>query len=346
MSATHPPVNEAPVPFSGEPDSGSVNPPCDLILRSSNHVDFHVHKQMLAFASVFFSDMFAFPAGNVPPTETDRDGKPVLLLPESDEVLYRLLRLAYPGRSRQQYSFTAADLDSVTAVHEAAQKYQFIDAQQLIVEMLLDDALLQEHPHRLFAIGLLRNPPALIQKAALQTLRSPICPIDLNFPEFHLISGANLHKLYAFHRSRGARACEFLQGLICPQHKEVIDLVPHCFTYDREDGSPRAFVWWRGSNHDAKCGGPTEDNWDLVTVTPAKWFFTHIERLARKVSAIPVGQTVLNGIGAFDEDVASMIKDCGPCSVCKDGQLEELAESVAPQIDKSHEEAVKKWVFC
>ncbi|KAJ7609843.1 hypothetical protein FB45DRAFT_1066430 [Roridomyces roridus] len=331
MSAAHPPVKDALAPFSGEPDAGSANPASDLILRSSNHVDFHVHKQILAFVSVFFSDMLAFPAGKAPPTEPERDGKPVLLLPESDEVLCRLLRLAYPGRSREQYSITAADLDSVLAVHEAAQKYQFLDAQQLIAEMLLDDALVQCQPHRLFTIGLLRNLPALTQKAALQTLRLPVCPLHLDFPELQLITGANLQRLYAFHRSCGAQASEVLQGVILPQHKMDISRLVDCLTYN-EDGDSIPYVRWAIVHA-------------LDTVTPATWFCTQIDRLTAKVSAVPVGQTVLDGILALDDDVATMIADCEPCSRRKNDELEDLAEDLARRINTSHKETVKNWVF-
>ncbi|KAJ6589772.1 hypothetical protein B0H19DRAFT_1058746 [Mycena capillaripes] len=119
-------VQDAPLPFSGAPVPEDANPPTDFILRSSDNVDFHVHKQIsVAFVSVFFSGMFKFPTGPNAPTELERDGKVVLNMPESKEVLYRVLSVSYPARSRQHYTLTSADLDSVCAVHEAAHKYQF-----------------------------------------------------------------------------------------------------------------------------------------------------------------------------------------------------------------------------
>ncbi|KAJ7450682.1 hypothetical protein B0H11DRAFT_2076862 [Mycena galericulata] len=113
MSAGSAPVKDAPEPFSDAPDPHNTNPPSDFILRSSDNVDFHVHKQILAFVSVFFSNMFTFPCGESPPTEAQRDGKPVL-----------------------HYSFAPEDLDSVCAVHEASKKYQFMHAEALILAAL------------------------------------------------------------------------------------------------------------------------------------------------------------------------------------------------------------------
>ncbi|KAJ7609827.1 hypothetical protein FB45DRAFT_1066419 [Roridomyces roridus] len=322
MSAAHPPFTDASAPFCGQTATDSGNPPSDLILRSSNHVDFHVHKQILSFVSVFFAGMFAFPPGNAPPTEIQRDGKPVLSLPESDEVLYRLLRLAYPGRSRQQYSFTAADLDSVLA-----------------------RTRWQEHPHRLFAIGLIRKLPTLTQKAAVHTLRLPLSPIGLHFPELHLITGANLQNLYAFHRECGQDAARILRDTVIPRHVDDPHR-PETLAHG-EHGDP--LIWWLFDGHSAECG-PTVDSMD--TVRPAGWFRAHIERLGPQVSAIPAATAVLARITAIEEDVALTIKACVPCAMYMESDLADVAELVARRIDKSHvyddddsEETVKKWAF-
>ncbi|KAJ7610486.1 hypothetical protein FB45DRAFT_1121585 [Roridomyces roridus] len=120
MSDAPRPTKDAQTPFSGQPDPQETYPASDLILRSCDGVDFHVHKQILACVFVFFSDMFAFHSCSAPPTEIERDGNSVLVLLETEDVIYRRLILAYPARSRQPYSLSAADLDSACAVHEAS----------------------------------------------------------------------------------------------------------------------------------------------------------------------------------------------------------------------------------
>jgi hypothetical protein len=253
MSVEPSPVQDAPTPFSGAPDPEDTNPPSDFILRSSDNVDFHVHKQILAFVSVFFANMFKFPIGNNAPTETERDGKTVLPIPETKDVLYRLLCIAYPARSRQHYSLSPADLDSISAVHEAAHKYQFVQAQAVITEMLMDPVLLDGQPHRLFAIAVLRNIPELARQAALSTLEQPMCPEALAFPEMAQITWETAQKLYEFHHRCGRVAQEIVHMTTSSVDRDEIG--PHAnpvFATSDYTASHEAFTWWQEKYHHAE----------------------------------------------------------------------------------------------
>ncbi|KZT04004.1 uncharacterized protein LAESUDRAFT_814392 [Laetiporus sulphureus 93-53] len=71
----------------------------DVILRTSDQVDFHVHKAILGFASPFFEDMFELPQ----PSQADEaqstcpdTGLPIVEVTEDSETLDLLLRLCYP----------------------------------------------------------------------------------------------------------------------------------------------------------------------------------------------------------------------------------------------------------
>ncbi|KAJ7177216.1 hypothetical protein C8R43DRAFT_827497, partial [Mycena crocata] len=139
----------------------------DFILRSSDSVDFHVHRDMLRLLSDVFDGMFSLPATD---QEPQRDGKIVLVVPEPANVLYRLLSFAHPAPSVRQYTLTLADLDEIVAVHNAARKYQFLRGQKLLEEVLDDRALLDAQPYRLYAIAQVCGLPALARKAALFTL--------------------------------------------------------------------------------------------------------------------------------------------------------------------------------
>lgn len=171
MSQEPPPIQDAPAPFSGDPDpEDNVTAP-DFILRSDDGFDLHVHKAILQFVSVFFKNMLdGAGVGHL-----EKDGKPVVILSEPCVVLHRLLCIAYPGRSLEHYSLVAQNLDGVWAVHEAANKYLFMGVQELL-EKMLESPVLLAHPHRIFAIARLRNLPDLARKAALSTLNFPVCP--------------------------------------------------------------------------------------------------------------------------------------------------------------------------
>ena len=83
----------------------------DIILRSPNGVEFHVHKVILAFASAYFKHMFLLPS---------KDGQSLLLdVPESDQIWESLLRLCYP------IDPPSVNIDTIADLTAAAIKYEF-----------------------------------------------------------------------------------------------------------------------------------------------------------------------------------------------------------------------------
>ena len=70
-----------------------VVPGANLIIRSSDHVDFRVHKPVLAMASPFFEDLLSLPQ----PSDSEIvDGLPVVQLSEDSELLNSLISILYP----------------------------------------------------------------------------------------------------------------------------------------------------------------------------------------------------------------------------------------------------------
>lgn len=68
-------------------------PDANLIIRSSDFVDFRVHKQVLAMASPVFKDLLSLPQ---PPDSESDDGLPVVNLFEDSELLHSLISIIYP----------------------------------------------------------------------------------------------------------------------------------------------------------------------------------------------------------------------------------------------------------
>jgi hypothetical protein len=64
----------------------------NLILRSSDLVDFRVHKSVLAMASPVLKDLFSLPQ---PPGSETIDGFPVIQLSEDSELLNCLVSMLY-----------------------------------------------------------------------------------------------------------------------------------------------------------------------------------------------------------------------------------------------------------
>jgi hypothetical protein len=67
----------------------------NLVIRSSDLVNFKVHKSILAMASPFFKDLLSLPQ---PPDSESVDGLPVVRLSEDSELLSTLVSMLYPLR--------------------------------------------------------------------------------------------------------------------------------------------------------------------------------------------------------------------------------------------------------
>jgi hypothetical protein len=68
-------------------------PDANLIIRSSDHVDFRVHKPVLAVSSPFFKDLLSLPQ---PYDSKTVDGLPMVQFSEDSELLNSLLSMLYP----------------------------------------------------------------------------------------------------------------------------------------------------------------------------------------------------------------------------------------------------------
>jgi hypothetical protein len=82
-------------PITCPPETFDVSD-ASLIIRSSDLVDFRVHKSVLALASPFFRDLLSLPQ----PSESESiDGLPVVELSEDSELLNTLVSFLYPVRT-------------------------------------------------------------------------------------------------------------------------------------------------------------------------------------------------------------------------------------------------------
>jgi len=99
-------------------------PDANLIIRSSDLVNFRIHKSVLAMASPFFKALFSLPQ---PPDDESVDGLPVVQLSEDAELLNSLVSMLYPTPPRIPDSY-------VKVLHLLAmcQKYEMVSVQSLI----------------------------------------------------------------------------------------------------------------------------------------------------------------------------------------------------------------------
>ncbi|KAH8982483.1 hypothetical protein EDB83DRAFT_2306680 [Lactarius deliciosus] len=117
-----------------EPTSENSDPPSvalcldipdpNIIVRSSDQVNFPIRKALLAMSSPFFKDLLSLPQ---PPDDELVDGLPVIQLSENADLLNNLISLLYPIRPVIPDSF-----EKVFALLAACQKYDMESVQSII----------------------------------------------------------------------------------------------------------------------------------------------------------------------------------------------------------------------
>ncbi|KAA1470181.1 hypothetical protein DENSPDRAFT_870783 [Dentipellis sp. KUC8613] len=161
----------------------------DVVLRSSDGVQFRLHKLILKIASPVFDDTFSVPQ---PPTaETDSD-IPIVDMAENEKVLRMLLGFCYPG--------PPPPLSSLKDVRQAlavTSKFQIDNVDDFFRQKLLDAA--EDHPEQVFAIGWAHQWKDVVMAAAKATLRKPFFTGTI-VDEFDNIPASAACKLLVYQR--------------------------------------------------------------------------------------------------------------------------------------------------
>ncbi|TFY68857.1 hypothetical protein EVG20_g3388 [Dentipellis fragilis] len=197
-SATPPPADSQPriadAPFHDQ-ENGA-----DVILRTSDGVDFYTHKTILCLVSPFFKTMFRLPQ------PADSAGSlPVVDVPESSHILDIILRSSYPFGSP-----TFRGLDDIEQVLEAALKYD-IDSMVSVAKRYLD-SFLDKYSLRIFVLGCRLNHEGICQSAATTLLKHPLQSLDSEV--LRRISGYQYHILTQWH----SRCCTVASNAVSTRY--------------------------------------------------------------------------------------------------------------------------------
>ncbi|CAL1706755.1 unnamed protein product [Somion occarium] len=170
------------------PGSPFDDPRADAIIRSSDNVDFKVHKLILSMASPVFSDMFLFPQMVQEDAEL-----PVVTVSEGSPVMDWVLRATYPTASTE-----LNELDFIYQIVQAADKYQM----DFLVDRLMSPLgkFVESDPLRVFAVACRFKHVSLARRAAHYTLRLLQRDIiQAYIPEFKFMPSDMLQYLLRYH---------------------------------------------------------------------------------------------------------------------------------------------------
>ncbi|KAJ7021798.1 hypothetical protein C8F04DRAFT_874811, partial [Mycena alexandri] len=173
----------------------------DIILRSSDLVDFRVHKLFLSKASLVFQDMIRLQAhgplsSTYPDAALSPTGLPIVpLLGEPARAVDMLLRFCYISLLP-----TPSTLEDIQLAFHLGDKFQMphvLSAAKNSILAQMESGILPAD--RVFAFGWLHRQRDIVLAAASHPSREPLLA-DLPYPEYELIPALALHKLLAYRR--------------------------------------------------------------------------------------------------------------------------------------------------
>ncbi|KAJ7215014.1 hypothetical protein GGX14DRAFT_496598 [Mycena pura] len=179
-------TRDPPSPFTLCPPFDSTGG--DVQLRSSDGVDFHVHRLVLSLASPFFKDMFSLPQPD-PGLEVA-----TIQMSETASVLYRALRFWYPGAEPPAIQ-TLDELREMLEVLILKYDMQFIvpAAKKHLREFLAEDSV------AVFAIACRHEWRDVALEAAKSSLRLPIRAFESRPAQLEYMTADTYHSLLHYH---------------------------------------------------------------------------------------------------------------------------------------------------
>ncbi|KAH7890885.1 hypothetical protein F5I97DRAFT_1839644 [Phlebopus sp. FC_14] len=182
----------------------------DVILRTSDNVDFRFYKLLLSLASPFFANMFSLPQPG--PLDNDADqtkyGLPIIPVSEKSIVLTKLLSFCSPVYDTDVPALE--NLDIVMSVLDAADKYDMKRVGKFIVKMITAPRFLEKEPLRVFAIACRYRAEAETVMAARYMLRFAIWE-PAYVAELDFISGSDYQRLVKYHARCGQAMTQLIR---------------------------------------------------------------------------------------------------------------------------------------
>ena len=304
MSTTSPTFEVAYPPFN---DTGA-----DIVLRSSDNVDFDVHKWPLSRASAIFKDMFSIPSTDDP--SNLQDGLPVVCMTEDRRTLDIVLRLCYPIDKPN----STLSIPSVWRLIAAFDKYEMLENfSQTAESMLL--VIAAKHPFVAYTIACRYQLLRTANRVALVSLQKPLSPEDLTKNDLESITAFQYNQLLLYHqRSSRAAAQATLPCAkqICFDHEAPVELLTYCTC------SPT--VWFDKYEEEYR---------------PSKYAMQYLKSCETALESAPHWHTVL------DDSLISALELSGPCCSCQSSvlairefssMLEKRIKSVIENVSRAH----------
>lgn len=312
----------------------------DLIVRSSDGVNFYLHRIILAKASPVFRDMFLLPAPPEPTvdqavgtrgaTPDYIDGMFVVRVTEDERTMNKLLHPIYPIHP----TYTLL-LEDVARLLEASRKYQLDGATGRLKVTLM--TFVESQPLRVFVVAYLMEFEEEARTAARVSLRSQVWPLSVLPAELRSVPAAPVWE-YLRHHSR----CTELALAVATDLSWVLTNIEHRSVTASAVGTPgrtnidtsKLWVWFTCGHCDGgKSVVQTRLRVSLRSFEPRAWWKEYMDQVVSKLKLRPVGSVVKE-----KEALESSLRKASTCPICAPEaftQLSEFSDILADRIDRA-----------
>ncbi|KAG6370515.1 hypothetical protein JVT61DRAFT_11296 [Boletus reticuloceps] len=296
----------------------------DIILRSSNNIDFRVFKLFLSLASPFFETLFDIPQpAEASEDQEVKDGLAVIPVIEDSKTLDALLRFCYPCTLADDPTLDV--LQDALDVLEAARKYSLDSIEKKARQAISSPKILEVEPLRCFAIahrGRLREETLL---AAKQTLALPLIPGW--FQEIELITAADLLSLLTYHKKCG--------DAVYALRDDISWITSHY-------GSNEACTWLLGrylytnyntqSYNNCNCPRASSSKYRLFGIQSLQWWDNFMEETFKELRDKPCKATLLAAAEKTVQSVKAL--NCQACSQKVTEGMRDLSDLFVKKVEE------------
>jgi len=280
------------------PLSTPFGPPFDdadaeIILRSSDLVDFYIYRAMLSKTSPLFKTMFSLPQPDASVSEKQR---PVIDLTEDGETIAALLSFIYPLAPE------SISLRGMIGARVAAEKYDMAVIFQHLDERFGVSKIVQDSPVEAFCAAYSHKLGEAARAAARASLKYGMSLDDIG-DKLQYTNGPALFQLWKYHRACSAATAK----LVSDKHLAWI-------TDSDSDTEPHRTLWSFARSTCTTCScwkyhytvGPSRTRWDVA----APWH-TYITQAHAILLERPYGKAVAH------RSVVGPIFNLEACHICR-----------------------------
>lgn len=159
----------------------------DLILRSSDSIDFFVIAALIRLVSPVFNEMFPLKE------HQNEDGRPVIPVQESSQVILPLLRIVY----HDIHELDTEDCQLYRDIVLTVRKYKMTSIERKLQKQITASSLILNEPLRIYILATMLGWTDVQKVAAFNSLLQPLEGMTY-IPELDLVTGADLYRLVHF----------------------------------------------------------------------------------------------------------------------------------------------------